>query len=106
MTCPNCQGEMRSSERGRVTVDQCGRCGGIFLDRGELERLSEAEGRYYEGRYGTARERHRGHEDDDDRGRYRRDRDDDDDDDRGRYGERSRYGGRSRSESFLGELFG
>lgn len=43
LTCPKCQGEMRSYERNGVNVDQCGDCRGIFLDRGELERLVDAE---------------------------------------------------------------
>jgi Zn-finger nucleic acid-binding protein len=43
MTCPKCQGEMRHYERSGVTVDQCTECRGIFLDRGELERLIDAE---------------------------------------------------------------
>ena len=43
MTCPKCRGEMRQYERSGVTVDQCTECRGIFLDRGELEKLFEAE---------------------------------------------------------------
>lgn len=43
MTCPKCHGEMRIYERSGVTVDQCTECRGIFLDRGELEKLFEAE---------------------------------------------------------------
>jgi uncharacterized protein len=35
--------EMRHYERSGVTVDQCSECRGIFLDRGELERLIDAE---------------------------------------------------------------
>ena len=46
LTCPKCRGEMRSYERNGVTVDQCGECRGIFLDRGELERLVDAELQY------------------------------------------------------------
>jgi Zn-finger nucleic acid-binding protein len=34
---------MRSYERSGITVDQCTECRGIFLDRGELERLLDAE---------------------------------------------------------------
>jgi Zn-finger nucleic acid-binding protein len=34
---------MRSYERSGVHVDQCTECRGIFLDRGELERLIDAE---------------------------------------------------------------
>ncbi|WP_285791513.1 zf-TFIIB domain-containing protein [Micromonospora sp. NBRC 101691] len=43
LTCPKCRGEMRQYERSGVVVDQCGECRGIFLDRGELEKLFEAE---------------------------------------------------------------
>jgi uncharacterized protein len=49
LTCPKCGGEMRSYERNGVTVDQCTECRGIFLDRGELERLVDAEGRHWGG---------------------------------------------------------
>jgi Zn-finger nucleic acid-binding protein len=34
---------MRVYERSGVTIDQCTECRGIFLDRGELEKLFEAE---------------------------------------------------------------
>jgi Zn-finger nucleic acid-binding protein len=43
LTCPKCHGAMRSYERSGVTVDQCGECRGIFLDRGELDHLIDAE---------------------------------------------------------------
>ena len=43
MTCPKCHGEMRTYERSGVTIDQCTECRGIFLDRGELERIMDAE---------------------------------------------------------------
>lgn len=52
LTCPKCGGEMRSYERNGVTVDQCSECRGIFLDRGELERLIDAENSHYEREYG------------------------------------------------------
>ena len=39
---------MRSFERSGLQVDQCTGCRGVFLDRGELERLIDAEGAYYE----------------------------------------------------------
>ena len=50
LICPKCQSPMRSYERSGVTVDQCTGCRGVFLDRGELERLVDAEGTYYEPR--------------------------------------------------------
>jgi len=37
---------MRSYERNGVTVDQCTDCRGLFLDRGELEHLIDAESRF------------------------------------------------------------
>jgi Zn-finger nucleic acid-binding protein len=51
---------MRSYERNGVTVDQCTECRGIFLDRGELERLVDAENSHYEREFS---DRDRGHED-------------------------------------------
>ena len=49
LVCPKCQSPMRSYERNGVTVDQCTGCRGVFLDRGELERLVDAESAFYEG---------------------------------------------------------
>ncbi len=43
LVCPKCQAAMRSYERSGITVDQCSECRGIFLDRGELEKLLDAE---------------------------------------------------------------
>jgi Zn-finger nucleic acid-binding protein len=43
MTCPKCHGDMRQYERSGVTIDQCTECRGVFLDRGELEKLFDAE---------------------------------------------------------------
>ncbi len=48
LICPKCQGAMRTYERNGVTIDQCVECRGIFLDRGELERLIDAEEQRYE----------------------------------------------------------
>jgi Zn-finger nucleic acid-binding protein len=68
MNCPKCENEMRSYERNGVTVDQCTGCRGIFLDRGELERLIDAESSFYEReaeRPPEREERHDRHERDD-----------------------------------------
>jgi Zn-finger nucleic acid-binding protein len=48
LTCPKCRGTMRTYERNGVHVDQCGECRGVFLDHGELERLVDAETRFYD----------------------------------------------------------
>src|SRR5215218_5142815 len=48
LTCPKCHGTMRTYERNGVHVDQCTECRGIFLDRGELERLIDAENDWHD----------------------------------------------------------
>ena len=88
MQCPKDQTSLRNRERETgagdvVVMDVCPTCGGIWLDKGELERLTASESRYYNDQFG---DRH----------------DDDDDDDR-----RERRGGRQRRRGgFLGGLFG
>lgn len=69
MQCPKCQNTMREREKGDVIIDVCPACQGIWLDRGEMEKLIQFEDRY-----------------------YRRDDDDDDNDHAygGRYGDRPR----------------
>jgi uncharacterized protein len=49
LTCPKCHGTMRTYERNGVHVDQCADCRGIFLDRGELDRLIDAENAWHGG---------------------------------------------------------
>jgi len=44
LRCPKCAAEMVTYERSGITLDQCRECRGIFLDRGELEKLVDAEG--------------------------------------------------------------
>ena len=108
LICPKCQGRMRTYERSGVTVDQCGDCRGIFLDRGELERLVDAE-QGWQRSHSAPRDRDRDYERERERDRGPRipmpfgDRDDDDDDyDRRRYGQGSH---KRRKKSFFDELF-
>jgi Zn-finger nucleic acid-binding protein len=58
---------MRSVERNGVVIERCGECGGIFLDRGELERLSQAENSFV----ATQTRGYRDDDDDDDTDRWR-----------------------------------
>jgi Zn-finger nucleic acid-binding protein len=103
LICPKCQGLMRSYERSGVTVDQCADCRGIFLDRGELERLVDAE-QGWQRSHSAPRDRDYERERDRDRGPSIPfpfgDRDDDDD--RRRYSEGSQ---KRRKKSFFDELF-
>lgn len=43
IACPKDGAIMASLERNGVTIEQCTQCRGIFLDRGELERLIDLE---------------------------------------------------------------
>ncbi len=43
MKCPKCGADMKEIERQGIKVDQCGACGGIYFDRGELELLLDAK---------------------------------------------------------------
>jgi hypothetical protein len=44
LVCPKCQGAMRTYVRGGIVVELCEDCRGMFLDKGELERLIDVEG--------------------------------------------------------------
>ena len=39
LTCPVCQGHMREHNKDGILIDSCTQCKGIWLDRGELEKL-------------------------------------------------------------------
>ena len=43
MTCPKCGGDLLELERSGVRVDACRSCRGVWLDRGELDRILERE---------------------------------------------------------------
>ena len=100
MLCPVDQTQLTMTERQGVEIDYCPRCRGVWLDRGELDKLVEraatAQAGYAQAPYPAAP--------------YPERRDyDDDDDDRHRYGPGG-HGGyyghrRKRRESWLGDLF-
>ncbi len=43
MRCPACGGQLVELERSGVRIDACRQCRGVWLDRGELERVIERE---------------------------------------------------------------
>jgi Zn-finger nucleic acid-binding protein len=49
LSCPKCPGTFERHTLVGVEIDQCATCRGIFLDRGELEMLLEAEHRHSRG---------------------------------------------------------
>jgi Zn-finger nucleic acid-binding protein len=41
LLCPNCQSNMQALHRAGVEFDMCPTCRGVWLDRGELEKIIE-----------------------------------------------------------------
>ena len=41
MLCPVCQVELAMTERQGIEVDYCPKCRGVWLDRGELDKILE-----------------------------------------------------------------
>ncbi len=74
LVCPVCRGAMNEVEKSGVVIDTCTQCRGVWLDRGELEKLSNLVGTpqrsgFLGGAMPTEPQR-----------RWKRDDDDDDDD--------------------------
>ena len=44
MKCPNCSETLLMTERHQVEIDYCPNCRGVWLDRGELDKLLEFAG--------------------------------------------------------------
>ena len=63
MKCPNCETTLVMTERQGVEIDHCPQCRGVWLDRGELDKIIERSARFDDSR----------DEDRDDRGRPRSD---------------------------------
>ncbi len=105
MKCPVDNTELVMSERQNVEIDYCPQCRGIWLDRGELDKVlerveaegtarradSQPEPQPYRETYQPARQEHR---------REDHDRDYDDDD----YSKRGHH--KKHRESWLGDIFG
>lgn len=99
MKCPVCSTELKITDRQGVEIDYCPQCRGVWLDRGELDKIIERAAADYRGtpvaQPGRAAP-------------YREHRDDDDDDDRYKdsYKDRS-YSDKEKHKrkSFLGDLF-
>jgi hypothetical protein len=45
MPCPNCRTGLTLSERSGVEIDYCQTCRGVWLDRGELDKIIERSAR-------------------------------------------------------------
>ncbi len=98
MQCPVCNVTLLMSEKKGIEIDYCPNCRGIWLDRGELEKLMERSGEHYSKRANY----------ESDYQRFGYDRDDrDDHKDRGDYKDRDDYKQypHKKKKSFLDDLF-
>jgi hypothetical protein len=49
MKCPKCFGDLKEEKYKDVNIDKCTKCGGVYLDSGELETLAECQHGFLEG---------------------------------------------------------
>ena len=100
MNCPVCKTDLKIADRQGIEVDYCPQCRGVWLDRGELDKIIDrALGEIGGGQSQPASRVHLDGDGDDDH----RDHDHDDHDDNDQ-----RYRGQHKSrrrKSLLGELF-
>jgi len=47
MKCPNCQTTLLITDKKGIEIDYCPDCRGIWLDRGELEKIVERSAEHY-----------------------------------------------------------
>lgn len=87
LTCPNCSTMMRVNQRYGVDIDFCPSCKGIWLDRGEIDKIANASKRYDEDP--TYSNEHPGNYDDHDHHRY----------------ESSQYGYKKKKRGFFTDFF-
>jgi len=94
MKCPVDNAILVISERNSIEIDYCPTCRGVWLDRGELDKIIEKSDGEQPHRSSPQQAESR-YDKDDDRRQYR----DNDHDDR------SKYPHKKKRESFLGDLF-
>jgi uncharacterized protein len=46
MKCPNCNVDLVMTDRSGVEIDYCPKCRGVWLDRGELDKIIERSTEY------------------------------------------------------------
>ena len=105
MKCPHCNVNLLMSERQGVEIDYCPECRGVWLDRGELDKILERSQAELAGAGGGAAVATAPAPPRDDRGRYR-------DDDRDRYRSDDRrgyeepaYAKKKKRKSFIEDIF-
>ncbi|HEX2913569.1 MAG TPA: zf-TFIIB domain-containing protein [Chloroflexia bacterium] len=103
MHCPVCKVELRIADRQGVELDYCPQCRGVWLDRGELDKLLERE-RALKDSYNTQIS-DPGYYREEPRYNERRYDDDDFEDSSYRKPYSGEYPHKRKRKSFLGEIF-
>ena len=95
MKCPNCETTLVMTDRQGVEIDHCPECRGVWLDRGELDKIIERSARFESDSPGRGEDRR------DDR----RDGDRSDERREGYYRDGDRHPHYHKRKSFWSELF-
>lgn len=88
MNCPSCNETLLMSVRNQVEIDYCPKCRGIWLDRGELDKIIEQS----DSAYAQTPDNRQAYTE----GRYQ---------DRSDYRDERHGGYRKKKKSFLGDFF-
>lgn len=98
MNCPVCKTSLVMSDRSGVEIDYCPNCRGVWLDRGELDKIIERADNHNQPRF---QDRHHEYNED-----QRRDYEDHDSDRNHGHEKHSDYHNKKhKKENFLGDLF-
>jgi uncharacterized protein len=84
LQCPNCSAQMQMMQKYEVDIDYCPQCKGVWLDRGEIDKIANIQSRYEDTHYQKYHSGRRDYDDDDDNVCFNR---------------------RTRKRGFLGDLF-
>ncbi len=63
MNCPHCNVTLVMTERQGIEIDYCPQCRGIWLDRGELDKIIERSQQFEVNKDGYGQGPHYGHND-------------------------------------------
>lgn len=88
MNCPTCNVDLQMTERQGVEIDYCPKCRGVWLDRGELDKIIERLDSEQPAQAAQMNNRS-----------YQPQRDSHD------YEDRDEHHGRRKKKSFLGDMF-
>lgn len=95
MLCPHCNVQLIMSDRENIEIDYCPQCRGVWLDRGELDKIIERAHTTHNSQYSSADYPSRHTDDDDHRERHSHH------DNHQYHGQHKKH----KKESFLGDLF-